>query len=288
MSEQAADTITRITRERDAALARAEASSTAGEKAACDSLGLCTHYKECGRKGQCAAEASIAASYPPPTPVAESRVAIPTTTNEVAWAEKCMAFAQALCQHNEALRSAHEVCKRSGKETNWDAFTRTVHKTLCDGHAASNEAREMVRATESPTPVAESKPAPEGTGEGIEPWVQVQLDRLLPMVRQGRDAPGQIEAWEAVCAVVHEVDNALPEGAPAIDAVPAYIRRLQADSAALTAMRDRAEKADGCRFEVHITGALVNPIARFMYHDQAMSWAMDNYAGKYEIVQVRK
>lgn len=50
-------------------------------------------------------------------------------------------MAVALRDHNDALRSAHSVAERQGKETDWVSFLARTKRTLEAGHSASNLAR---------------------------------------------------------------------------------------------------------------------------------------------------
>lgn len=50
-------------------------------------------------------------------------------------------MAIALRDHNDALRSAHAIAERRGKDTNWDSFFPRVKRILETGHSASNLAR---------------------------------------------------------------------------------------------------------------------------------------------------
>jgi hypothetical protein len=50
----------------------------------------------------------------------------------------------ALIEHNDALRSAHAVASREGKETNWVGLTNTIHNTLSAHHDTVVEARKAL------------------------------------------------------------------------------------------------------------------------------------------------
>lgn len=56
-------------------------------------------------------------------------------------AEKCSEYAdqiteleEALKDANDALRSAHEVCKREGKDTRWPELTARIKRSLESQH----------------------------------------------------------------------------------------------------------------------------------------------------------
>lgn len=53
-----------------------------------------------------------------------------------------------------------------------------------------------------------------------------------------------------------------------------------------SALREAASVPEGCArlaYAVNVTGATINPIATFMYRDQAESWAASNYRGRHTI-----
>lgn len=67
----------------------------------------------------------------------------------VALAEREAGIAElqrALVDHNDALRSAHDVAERAGATTNWSSFRDLVSRVLTAHHTISNYARKALAA----------------------------------------------------------------------------------------------------------------------------------------------
>lgn len=59
------------------------------------------------------------------------------------------AMREALIAHNDLLRSAYQIAKRSGRDTNWEAFERTVGATLSAHHRTANQARDAQSSSDA-------------------------------------------------------------------------------------------------------------------------------------------